>query len=70
MIVALLLAGCEAQKQPWETALETRTCTAEEMTRVQSETLFCTTKTGYFSDYCYGTAILRNCPTPMPGASK
>lgn len=42
-------------------APKVHTCTEEQMTKVQSETLFCKNETGYFASYCYGTAIMRNC---------
>lgn len=42
-------------------ALATHVCSVEEMKRVESETLFCSQKTTYRNNYCYETAIKRNC---------
>ena len=58
VILCLLLAGCESQVQQ---AIETRTCTTEQMSKVQTEALWCNNNTDYLSTYCYGTAIMRNC---------
>lgn len=71
-IVALLsLTACvdrnqcipsEAPKQDVTiAALKDYTCTADEMRRVESESVFCNKNTSFFSDYCYGSAIIRNC---------
>ena len=60
----LLLAGCESQvlgQTTWQAATETHTCTVEQMDKVQREAEWCSTNTQYFSTYCYGTALIRNC---------
>lgn len=56
------IAGCEPLPQnDWDTAPVTHICTTEQMTRVQNEALWCDSNTSYYSTYCYGTAIIRNC---------
>ena len=42
-------------------APKVHTCTEEQTTKVHTETLFCKENTNFFSTYCYGTAIMRNC---------
>lgn len=56
------LGGCTGQSyDDWSNAPKMHTCTADQMTRVQAETKWCTDNTSYLSAYCYGTAIIRNC---------
>lgn len=55
-------AKAQAQtRQPWEDATTTYRCTDEQQKRVESDTLFCKNNTSYFSSYCFGSAIMRNC---------
>lgn len=64
LVACLLLAGCESQvlgQATWQAAIETHTCTVPQMDKVQSEAAWCTANTQYYSTYCYGTAIIRNC---------
>lgn len=54
----------ERAKQPpaeWQVAPQLYTCTAEQSALVEKDTLFCDENTSFFSSYCYGTAIMRNC---------
>jgi len=60
MFVLFLLVGCDA-RQHWSNAPSTHTCTVEQMTKAQSEALWCKSNTGYTGEYCYSTAIFRNC---------
>lgn len=69
-IIALLsLSACventscpaPVKESPIQTAMVDHTCTAEEMKRVESESVFCNKNTSFFSSYCYGSAIMRNC---------
>lgn len=62
--VVLLCSSCdtaERSKAEWESAPREYTCTEEQMTRVQSEAGWCNENTSYFSSFCYGSAIIRNC---------
>lgn len=62
--LSLLISGCLQKSmldESWGKAVLTRECTPQEMNRVQSETLFCTTNTGWNGSFCYGSAIIRNC---------
>ena len=70
-LAAFLLSGCDSSiKEDWETAPKSYSCTIEEMTKVQMESAWCSTNTAYFSNYCYGAAILRNCKAiPLKKAS-
>lgn len=60
-----LLCGCDMEftyeQSDWETAPREHICTEEQMKKVMEETDFCNDNTSYFSTYCYGAAILRNC---------
>lgn len=61
-VLLLGLAGCEERRRDrHETAAEDCRCSPEEMARVERETVFCTEKGGFFSTYCYETALIRNC---------
>lgn len=68
----LMLTACsEGTAQPeqvkprdraaWEDATTTYQCDDAQQKRVESDTLFCKENTSYFSSYCYGSAIMRNC---------
>lgn len=70
--IMLLLTACsEGAAQPeqvkprdraaWEDAMTDYRCTDEQQKRVESDTLFCKANTSYFSSYCFGSAIMRNC---------
>lgn len=71
ILSVLLLTACEYDQQrqevivhtpkPWEEAPTTYHCTDEQQKRVESDTLFCKQNTSYFSSYCFGSAIMRNC---------
>lgn len=66
-LATTLLIGCDVQVQAdWERAPREYTCSLEDQARVERETLFCNTNTGYRSVYCYGTAIMRNCDKIEP----
>jgi len=66
LMTVLCLCGC-AQPQPsWDTAPMEYRCTMEQAKQVDFETVTCN-KTQFFSDYCYGTAIMRNCSKIIGG---
>lgn len=62
-----LLAGCDTDplalppEPPWMNAAQDHICTIEQMRRVETETVFCATKTTLRNSYCYGASIMRNC---------
>lgn len=68
-IIFVFLAGCSASDPnaprvvpaAWDTAPMDYVCTAEQSAKVERETRFCNDNTSYFSTYCYGSAIMRNC---------
>lgn len=68
-IVAILLlcicSACDEVKvnppADWEAAPRDYICTEDQMGRVHKEAYWCNENTSYFSSYCYGTAIMRNC---------
>ena len=60
------LAGCsDVGRANWHLAPTQRVCTEQEMERVEHESAWCNKNTGYASTYCYGSAILRNCPATI-----
>lgn len=72
MLVVLVLAGCndgttistegvKPPSEPWRDAVTDYQCTDAQQKRVESDTLFCKQNTSYFSSFCYGSAIMRNC---------
>jgi hypothetical protein len=58
---AVMLAGCDVTPGSWNEAPETHVCSEEQMKKVEAETMWCRINTSYLSEYCYGTAIIRNC---------
>lgn len=71
LIAALMLTGCSVDEAPphradWQDAAATHACSVEQTKRVEADTRFCNENTSYFSSYCYGTAILRNCVARQP----
>lgn len=64
IIACMLMAACSREAKEWSVAPETYKCTEEQMTRVQSETKWCSENTSYRESYCYGAAILRICEPP------
>jgi len=69
-LATTLLICCDVKVQAdWERAPREYTCSLEDQARVERETLFCKTNTGYRSVYCYGTAIMRNCDKIEPEKS-
>jgi hypothetical protein len=60
LFAALIFQGCDFSDH-WSRAPERYACTAEQMSKVEAETIFCKGETNYNSEYCYGTAITRNC---------
>ena len=69
----LILAGCGINdpmpQTDWGSAPMARVCTEQQMAKVEKETTFCRDNGGYFSTYCYGAALVRNCPL-KPGDPK
>lgn len=61
LFVCFLFVGCEVRGNEWATAASTHKCTVVEMEKAESEAEWCNENTDYFSGYCYGTAIARNC---------
>lgn len=58
-VAMCLLFGCEGSD--WPTAAETHTCSDAQMEKAQREAAWCNNNTDYFKEYCYQSAILRNC---------
>lgn len=71
-LLLLAFTACDAAKPDpdpeWRTAPLVHHCTKEQMERVQTETEFCNKTTSYFSTYCYGSAIIRNCTKADAGS--
>jgi uncharacterized lipoprotein YajG len=70
IIAALFLTACDVKertvdnpppKPNWQNAATEYKCTADQMTKVQAEHVFCKENTSYFTSYCYNSAIIRNC---------
>jgi len=53
--------GYKASTPEWQSAAEKYSCTTDQMNKVETEHKFCKENTSYFSSYCYGSAIMRNC---------
>lgn len=49
------------ERADWQDAPHTHQCTDIQIARVQSEAKWCNDNTSYFSSYCYGSALVRNC---------
>lgn len=62
--LCLLLAACEVIEPEWKEAPEVYTCTDDQMAKAEAEAEWCNENTDYFSTYCYGTSIMRNCEAP------
>lgn len=61
-ILTIVLWGCENPEPPeWQMAPQIYDCTEEQTKVVQQEAKFCMDNTTYFSNYCLGTAMMRNC---------
>lgn len=58
LVACVLLVGCDTR---WRDAPFTHTCTADQMTIVEKQTAYCKTNTGFNGEFCYGSAIMRNC---------
>lgn len=58
-IIIALLPGCEIED--WRNAPSEYTCSEKQMVRVEKETIFCNNNTKFYSTFCYGNAIIRNC---------
>lgn len=68
---ALSLSACEPAVQPaYQDALVTHVCTVEQHSRVEHEAEWCKKNTGFFSSYCYGSSIMRNCTKRQEAESK
>lgn len=61
--LAVVLAGC-SDPTAWNRAASEHACTVQQMEKAQAETMFCKKDGGYTAQYCYQTAIQRNC-TPL-----
>jgi hypothetical protein len=58
--ILLIISGCDS-KIEWRDAPKEYKCTNEQMKKVEKESIWCTKNTDYFKEFCYGSAILRNC---------
>lgn len=70
ILLVTLLAGCSVSSPAtpeWNSAPIRYRCSREQMEKAEAEADWCITKTGYFSDFCYGTSIIRNCELPDSG---
>jgi len=61
LITCLFLISCSQEKKDWEGASKYYKCTKEQMEKVEHEAKWCVDNTNYISNYCYGSAIMRNC---------
>lgn len=67
IIIILLIAfiscdNVEPDIEPdWRIAPTTYKCIQEQMTKVEHESKWCSENTDYADEYCYGSAIIRNC---------
>jgi len=67
LLAVLCLCGCAQQSTPsWDAAPLEYRCTMEQAKQVDFETATCD-RTQFFSDYCYGTALMRNCSKIIGG---
>ena len=68
LIAAFLLTGalaaCDNAIPEWSTAALEYRCTEQEMRRVKSESDWCTENTNYLGNFCFGSAMIRNCSKP------
>ena len=63
-MLIFILMGCDnkpTEKPEWEKAVTTYRCNDEQMARVHAQAEWCDKNTTYYSTYCYGTALIRNC---------
>jgi hypothetical protein len=63
--VAVFLLGCNSMESPkeeieWRNAIKEYRCTSVQFTEVEREFNVCN-KTQWVSNYCFNTAIMRNC---------
>lgn len=61
LIVATLLCSCASPYDAWQTAPVDRHCTLEQAKQVDFETRTCSAAGGNFGNYCFGSALVRNC---------
>ena len=59
VIMFICIAGCDDQN--WNNSPQKYTCTDTQMSKVMTETKWCTENTDYMKNYCYGSAIMRSC---------
>ena len=59
VVAMCLLSGCDSKN--WPGAAETHTCSDEQMEKAQRDAAWCINNTDYLNEYCYQSAILRNC---------
>ena len=57
MLVTLLVAGCADPYVP----TKHNVCTEEQMDKAQREAAWCAANGGFTKDFCYSSAIQRNC---------
>ena len=57
VLVALLVAGCDMPN----VSLHNSVCTEEQMDKAQREAAWCAANAGFVKDFCYSSAIQRNC---------
>lgn len=61
LVAAIMLAGCGERGSHWNSAAFEYTCDSPQMAKAQTEALWCKENTDYRAEYCYGSAIMRNC---------
>lgn len=70
-ILLLAITGCAQPDNPeWMTAPTNYKCTTEQAKQVDYETRTCESTggwSGYSGQYCYGSAIIRNCQKNIGG---
>ena len=57
LLITLLVAGCTDPYAPVKNSI----CTEEQMGKVQREAAWCAANGGFTKDFCYSSAIQRNC---------
>lgn len=69
-VACCALLGCQQRDPDWVSAPLTHRCNAEQAKQVDYETTTCM-KTGGWSgftgQYCFGSALIRNCPSIATG---
>jgi uncharacterized protein YcfL len=63
IISLFVVVGCSSQPEKqldWQKAPYEYVWTMEQNAKIEQEAKWCSDNTSYISEYCYGTAIMRN----------